>query len=105
MDHLETIIRIMSGLVRLFADAPKAWENICKGWEVARPWLLDRKRAVVTTLREMVGEDEVREGAPSPIVQNTAIVPPTGTLCINVFDVVSLSGTATGSASCSATLS
>jgi len=39
-------------------------------------------------MRQLIDTDEVREDIPSPIVQNTTIIPLAGTLRLNVFDTV-----------------
>jgi len=71
-----TLIRLLFGIL---ANAPKVWENVCKEWAFLRQRLLNAKRALVTSLREMVGEDEMQEDAPSS--------PKTP---FNVFDAVNM---------------
>ena len=81
MDHLELLIRIVSGLFRIFADAPKAWENVRKGWNCFAKFL--------QTL-----------GGPVKVDTDGGL-----TLSGQVSTAVSRGRGATGSASCSATLS
>jgi hypothetical protein len=68
--------------------------------DVATVWFVIRSLSGLT-FRQIISRLVTREKAPPPTVYNTTITPPAGTLCINVFDTVSLGG----SASCSATLS
>lgn len=79
--HIENLFRNIATLFSILLAAPKVLKLVRKAWKVARPWLLDTKRALVATLREMVGEDEAREESPMP-PQNTTIVPLTDTLGI-----------------------
>ena len=105
MDILDTInlIGILAAIkliVGILANVDRAWKNVCKGWALLRPRLLNAKRALVTSLREMVGEDERQEDDHSPpeiVYKHTSdnlsvgltegrllITPPP--LCVNVFN-------------------
>ena len=43
LSEILTLITIVWTLFKVFADAPKGWENACKAWEFVRPWLTNIK--------------------------------------------------------------
>jgi hypothetical protein len=108
-----TLITIVWTLFKILTDAPKALENARKGWKFVRQWFsYIKKPSCINILIQNIDKNEAQEKFPTPPVQYTVIVPLTGTLGatggrlilsappplrINVFDTVSLGGTATGS--------
>jgi hypothetical protein len=81
LDIIQKIIVIIVGLYRIVIDTPKVWETVCKGWNCFTKFL----QAL---------------GGPAEVDTDGGLI-----LSSQLSTSVILGGTATGSASCSATLS